>query len=51
MHPTLPCSASCRWERTRQREQAARDARDQEIRALLETALKKLQEGVQGWDS
>jgi hypothetical protein len=46
MPPTLPCSASCRRERTRQREQAARDARDQEIRALLETALKKLQEGV-----
>jgi hypothetical protein len=46
MHPTLPCSASRRWERIRQREQAARDARDQEIRALLETALKKLQEGV-----
>jgi hypothetical protein len=38
------CSAACRRERTRQREQAARQARDQEIRALLETALKKLQE-------
>ena len=40
------CSAACRRERTRQRETAARQARDREIRALLETALKKLQEGV-----
>ena len=39
------CSASCRRERTRQRERAARKARDREIRLLLETALKKLQEG------
>jgi predicted nucleic acid-binding Zn ribbon protein len=39
------CSARCRRERTRQRESAARQARDQEIRALLETALRKLQEG------
>jgi hypothetical protein len=40
------CSASCRRERTRQREQAARAARDREIRGFLEAALKKLQEGV-----
>jgi hypothetical protein len=39
------CSASCRRERTRQRETAARQARDREIRALLETALRKLEEG------
>jgi hypothetical protein len=39
------CSASCRRERTRQRETAARQARDREIRALLEAALEKLQEG------
>jgi predicted nucleic acid-binding Zn ribbon protein len=39
------CSASCRRERSRQRETAARQARDREIRALLETALRKLQEG------
>jgi hypothetical protein len=39
------CSARRRRERTRQREQAARQARDREIRALLETALKRLQEG------
>ena len=38
------CSAACRRERTRQRETAARQARDLEIRMLLETALKKLQE-------
>jgi predicted nucleic acid-binding Zn ribbon protein len=40
------CSAACRGARTRQREQAARDARDREIQALLKTALKRLQEGV-----
>jgi hypothetical protein len=39
------CSASCRRARTRQRETAARQARDREIRMLLVTALKKLQEG------
>jgi hypothetical protein len=38
------CSASCRRERTRQRETAARQARDGEIRALLEMALRKLEE-------
>ena len=36
------CSAGCRRERSRQREQAAREARDREVRALLETALKRL---------
>ena len=40
------CSASCRRERTRQREEAAREARDREIRAFFETALRKLHEGV-----
>ena len=39
------CSASCRRARTRQRETAARQARDREIRALVGTALRKLQEG------
>jgi hypothetical protein len=39
------CSAACRRERTRQRETATRQTRDREIRALLETALRKLQEG------
>ena len=39
------CSASCRRERTRQRETAARQARDREIQVLLEAALEKLQEG------
>ena len=39
------CSARCRRERSRRREQAAREARDREIRALLETALKRLQGG------
>jgi len=38
-------SAACRRERTRQREKAAREARHREIRALLEAALEKLQEG------
>ena len=38
------CSASCRRERTRQRERTAHEARDREVRALLETA-KRLQEG------
>jgi len=38
------CPAACRRERTRQREQAARKARDREIRALLEAAQKTLQE-------
>jgi len=39
------CSARCRRERSRQREQAEREARDREIEVLLETALRKLQEG------
>lgn len=39
------CSAGCRRERTRQREQAATEARDREIRVLLEAALRKLQGG------
>ena len=39
------CSASCRGERSRQRETAARQTQDREIRILLETALRKLQEG------
>ena len=39
------CSARCRRERSCHREEAAREARDAEIRALLETALEELQEG------
>jgi len=39
------CSAACRRARTRQRETAARQVRDQGIRVLLETALRKLEEG------
>jgi hypothetical protein len=39
------CSAACRRGRTRQRGMAARQARDREIRALLEMALRKLEEG------
>ena len=38
-------SVSCRRARTRRRETAAWQARDQEIRMLLVTALKRLQEG------
>jgi|KBSSwiStaDraftv2_1062776.scaffolds.fasta_scaffold110688_4 hypothetical protein len=37
------CPASCRRERAPQRETAARQARDREIRALLEAALRKRQ--------
>jgi len=36
------CSAACRRTRSRQREADARDARDREVRALLEAALRKL---------
>ena len=39
------CSARCRRARSRQRERAARDVRDREIRVLLETAFKRLEEG------
>ncbi len=39
------CSAACRRERSRRREVDARRARDQEVRMLLETALRKLEEG------
>jgi len=39
------CSAACRRERTRQRETAARQARDREIQVLLGAAREKLQEG------
>jgi predicted nucleic acid-binding Zn ribbon protein len=39
------CSTRCRRARTRQRERAARQARDREIRALLEMALRKVEEG------
>jgi hypothetical protein len=37
------CSAACRRTRSRQRQAAAREARDQEVRALLEAALRKLE--------
>ena len=40
------CSGRCRAARSRQRKAAARRERDAEIRALLEMALEKLQEGV-----
>ena len=40
------CSARCRAARSRQRKADARRERDAEIRALLEAALEKLQEGV-----
>jgi predicted nucleic acid-binding Zn ribbon protein len=40
------CSGRCRAARSRQRKAEARRERDGEIRALLEVALKKLQEGV-----
>ena len=40
------CSAACRGERSRQREAEARRARDQEIRTLLEEALRRLGEAV-----
>jgi len=36
------CSAACRRTRSRQREAEARDARDREVRALLEAALCQL---------
>ena len=39
------CSARCRRTRFRQRETAARQAREQEIRALLKMALRTLEEG------
>jgi hypothetical protein len=39
------CSAACRRERSRRREAERRRARDREVRALLEAALQKLEEG------
>jgi len=39
------CSGRCRAARSRQRKVEVRRERDAEIRALLETALKKLSEG------
>jgi hypothetical protein len=39
------CSAACRRERSRRREAERRRVRDREIRALLEAALQKLEEG------
>jgi hypothetical protein len=39
------CSAACRRERSRRREVERRQARDQEIAALLEASLPKLEEG------
>ena len=39
------CGAACRRERSRRREADARQARDHEVRMLLETALRKLAEG------
>jgi predicted nucleic acid-binding Zn ribbon protein len=40
------CSGRCRAARSRQRRTEARRERAAEIQALLEAALKKLQEGV-----
>jgi predicted nucleic acid-binding Zn ribbon protein len=40
------CYARCRAARSRQRKAEARRERDAQIRALLEAALEKLQEGV-----
>ena len=37
------CGAACRASRWRQRRQASQEARDQEVRALLEAALVKLE--------
>jgi hypothetical protein len=39
------CSAACRRERSRRREAERRQARDREIAALLEAALRKLEKG------
>lgn len=39
------CSPRCRVRRHRERRDAARRARDREIRGLLEAALRKLVEG------
>jgi predicted nucleic acid-binding Zn ribbon protein len=39
------CSAACRRRQSRQRERQRQDSRTQEIRALLEAALQKLEEG------
>ena len=40
------CSGKCRVERSRRRRENALRTRDAEIRALLITALKKLEEGA-----
>ncbi len=40
------CSAACRRRRSRDRQLTALRARDDEVRALLATALKKLEEGA-----
>jgi len=40
------CSAACRRDRSRRREAERRQARDREIAALLEAALRKLQEAL-----
>ena len=40
------CSGRCRAARRRRRKAEARRERDAEIRALLEAALEKLQEGM-----
>lgn len=41
------CGAACRRERSRRREADARRARDDEVRMLLETALRKLEVGTE----
>ncbi len=40
------CSAACRRERSRRRAAERRQTRDREIAALVEAALRKLQEGT-----
>jgi predicted nucleic acid-binding Zn ribbon protein len=40
------CSAKCRAALSRRRRKDAQRNRDEDIRALLETALKKLEEGA-----
>jgi hypothetical protein len=43
--PQRVCSAKCRGIRWRRAQQQTQRTRDDEIRVLLETALKKLEEG------
>jgi len=40
----VACSEKCRAKRWRERQETARQERDREVRALLEAALKRLEE-------